>query len=83
MPVPVGFVYQAQLGESIDHAAQKLGPEVVRVRHSVGTDTSGDGAIFFRIILADWAVSEKTLADVTGRIATTLFEELKPYENWG
>jgi hypothetical protein len=83
VPVPIGFVYQAQLGHSIEQAAQKLGPEVIRVRHSVGADTSGESAIFFRIILADWAINEKTLADVTGRIATTLFEELKPYENWG
>jgi hypothetical protein len=81
--VPTGFVHQAQLSTAVDRAVLKLGDQVVRVRHSIGSDTSGEPAIFFRIILPDSAVQEATLADVTGRIATTLFEELRPYENWG
>jgi hypothetical protein len=67
----------------VGRAVQKLGDEVVRVRHSIGEDTSGESSIFFRITLSDSAVQEATLADVTGRIATILFEELRPYENWG
>jgi hypothetical protein len=81
--VPTGFVNQTQLANAVDQAAKKLGPEVLRVRHSVGTDTSGEPAIFFRIILADSSVHENTLADVTGNVSTILFEELRPYENWG
>lgn len=83
MVVPIGFVNQAQLSTAVIQAVQTLGPEVVRVRHTIGEDTSGDPAIFFRIVLADWAVDEKTLADVAGKISTTLINELRPYENWG
>ena len=54
---------------------------MVRLNYIVGSDTSGDPAIFFRIVLADWAVGEDTLADITGKIANTLFEQLRPYEN--
>jgi hypothetical protein len=81
--VPTGFVNQTQLAGAIAQAAKKLGPEVVRVRHSVGSDTSGEGAIFFRIILQDAAIQEETLATLTENIANTLFNELRPYENWG
>lgn len=80
---PTGFVNQAQLANAIAQVVPKLGEEIVRLRHSIGSDTSGEPAIFFRIILPDAAIHEATLADVTGRIATTLFEELRPYENWG
>lgn len=83
MVVPTGFINQAQLSNAVMQAAGGLGPEVVRLRHTIGADTSGDPAIFFRIILADWAVHEETLADVAGKITTALFEQLRPYENWG
>jgi len=53
------------------------------VRHTIDADTSGDPAIFFRSILADWAVDENTLADVTGTIARILVEQIRPIENWG
>ena len=81
--VPSGFVNQAQLASEVAKAIPKLGREVVRVRHSIGEDTSGEPSIFFRIVLSDAASREDTLADVTGRIATVLFKEIRPYENWG
>ncbi len=83
MFVPIAFVNEAQLSTAVIQAGQALGPEVVRLRHSIGEDTSGDPAIFFRIVLADWAVNEETVADVAGKISTTLVNELRPYENWG
>lgn len=55
---------------------------MVRVKHRVGFDSTGEPAIFFHIVLSDAAASEDRLADVTGHIATTLFEELHPHD-WG
>src|SRR5277367_4195028 len=83
--IPTGFINQTQLANAVEQAALKLrsGSEVVRVRHSTGVDTSGEPSIFFRIVLSDAASREATLADVTGNIATILFEEIRPYENWG
>jgi hypothetical protein len=83
MVVATGYVDQARLADAVEKAANLLGPEVVRLRHSVGADTSGDPAIYFRIVLADWAVHEDTLAEVTGKISSTLFDQIRPYENWG
>jgi hypothetical protein len=67
----------------VSRATHKLGNEVVRVRYNVGTDSGGDPAIYFRIVLPDSAIAEGTLADLTGRIADTLSDEVHPYENWG
>ena len=42
-----------------------------------------DPAIHFRIVLADSASALETLGDVIYRIKRTIFDELRPIENWG
>ena len=81
--VPTGFVHQAQLANEVASAIRKLGKEAVRVNYSLGTDSTGEPSIFFRIVLTDAASREDKLADVTGRMATILFDEIRPQENWG
>jgi hypothetical protein len=81
--VPAGFVHQVQLDRQIARAVRKLGKDVVRVNHSLGADSTGEPSIFFRIVLTDTASRENKLAEVTGRIAAILFDELRPHENWG
>ena len=83
MVVPRGFVHQTELAAEVERAKLKLGPSVVRVKHSIGDDMSGEPAIYFRIVLTDAASNEETLAEVTGQISKILFDELLPYENWG
>jgi hypothetical protein len=51
--------------------------------HSIGPDSIDDPAMFFRIVLSDAASREGRLADVTGRVASTLFNAIRPIENWG
>lgn len=82
--VPTGFVHQAELGREVEKAVTRLSKtEVVRVRHTLGEDSAGEPSIFFRIVLTDPASEEGNLAEVTGRITETIFDELRPYENWG
>jgi hypothetical protein len=82
--VPAGFVNQAQLAQSVKVAIQSLNPqEVVHVAYSIGHDSTDDPAIFFRIVLTDAFSREDRLADVTGRVASALFDSIRPVENWG
>jgi hypothetical protein len=82
--VPTGFVHQAHLATEIAKAVRKLGKDtVVGVNYSLGTDSTGDASIFFRIVLTDAASQEDKLAEVTGRIETILYDEIRPQENWG
>ena len=81
--VAAGLVHRGQLDAEIKAAAAKLGPQVAHVSYSVGEDSTGESSVFFRIVLAYEASREETLADVTGRIATVLFDEVRPIENWG
>lgn len=81
--VPSGLVQQAQLASAIENAKAKLGPAAVDLSYRLDADATGEPSIFFRIILAEWATAENTLAEVTGKISTTLFDEIRPYEDWG
>jgi hypothetical protein len=81
--VPTGFVHQTQLANEIAKAIRKLGKDAVRVNFSLGADSTGEPSIFFRIVLTDAASREDKLAEVTGRMATILFDEIRPQENWG
>src|SRR3954470_14091578 len=81
--VPSGLVHQAQLAADIERAKEKLGPEALDVSYRLDKDSTGEPSIFFRIVLADWATEEDRLPEVTGRIAAALFDEIRPYENWG
>ncbi len=84
MPVVrASFVGQAQLADAVAKAVRKLGKEAVRVNYVVGSDSTGEPSIFFRIVLTDAASKEEKLAEVTDRISAALFDEIRPYENWG
>jgi len=82
--VPTAFVNQAQLATIVNAAILSLNPqEVVHVAYSIGSDSTDDPAIFFRIVLTDVASREDRLADVTGRVASSLFDSIRPIEIWG
>ncbi len=84
MYAPTGFVNQAQLAQSVDAAIRSLNPQdVVHVAYSIGQDSTDDPAIFFRIVLTDAASREDRLADITGRVTSSLFNSIRPIENWG
>ena len=72
-----------QLDAEIKSAVGKLGPEAVHVAYRLREDSTGEPSVFFRIVLADSAVREDTLFDITNSIATTLLDEVRPIENWG
>jgi hypothetical protein len=83
MVVPSGYINQAHLAAEIERVRQKLGPEVVHLKYSVGPDTGGEASIYFWIVLTDSASRRENLGDVTEKIVTLFFDELHPYENWG
>jgi hypothetical protein len=82
--IPTAFVNQTHLARVVDKSIQKVGRLATRVRYDLGTDSSGDPALFFRIVLPDAAIRKAaTLIDVTKVIEAILFKEIRPYEDWG
>ena len=84
MYAPIGITHQAQLNEAVLEAAKALDAREVRhVRFTIGSNANGEPSIFFAILLTPYAVQASRFADVTGRVATTLFDQLQPYNQWG
>ena len=81
--VPYSFVTQEQIEAEVSQATGKLGPEVVRVRHSMGEDHDGDPAIFFRIVIADAAAKRGVIGPSISAIERTLIGLIDPSSRWG
>jgi hypothetical protein len=81
--VPTGIVHQTQIDNKIAKAIRRLPTDAVHVNYSLGTDSTGEPSIFFRIVLTDAASKEDQLTQVTDRIAMILFDGVRPHENWG
>lgn len=80
---PKSIVTEEQLAEAVDRAVQRLSPDVIRIRYNFGTDTTGDEAIFFRIVLSADASQRSRLREVGKRVEKVLYEETRPHDNWG
>jgi hypothetical protein len=78
-----GLISQRELDTQIERAKASLGPEVTHVAYRVREDSTGAASIFFRVTLRDWATAEDVITDVTGKVATILFDQVRPLEDWG
>jgi hypothetical protein len=81
--MPSGLIHQRELDTQIGHAKASLGPEVMHVAYRIGEDSTGAASIFFRITLRDSAATEDVITEVTGRVTTILFDQVRPVEDWG
>jgi hypothetical protein len=83
MYVARAFAQQAQLDEAINDLKPTLGPDVVRLKYTLGQDWSGESAIFFRIVLSDRASRRDQLRNATNQITNAIEQRLRPLEQWG
>ena len=69
--------------ESFSSSPEYPPKEVRDVRVRIGTDFDGEPSLFFGVLLTAYGSADSRLADVTGRVAALLFDEIQPYEKWG
>jgi hypothetical protein len=75
-----GFVYQRRIKEGVAKATAALASDVVRIRYDLGEDWSGEGAVFFRVLLKDSASKRPQLRKVARRVAARISSEVQPQE---
>ncbi len=80
--VPTGVVQQAEIDRCVKEVARKLAPDVVRIRYAITLDSTGEEAVFFRILLSDEASRERRLRSVTERIESELLAAI-PFVAFG
>jgi hypothetical protein len=73
---------QAEIDRRIKEVARKLAPDVVRIRYAITSDSTGEEAIFLRILLSDEASRERRLRSVTERIESELLAAI-PFDDFG
>ena len=78
--VPSCCVDQERIAQGVAKATDALASDVVRIRYDLGEDWSGDGAIFFRVLLKDSASNRPHLREVARRVVTKVFSEVHPQE---
>jgi hypothetical protein len=82
--VPRALVQQSQFESAVSEVEKTFRPQVVRVRYDLGDDSTGEPAVFFRILLSDDAASRRDqLWDVTNRVSTEIVQRIEPLEQWG
>lgn len=52
----------------------------MRIRYDLGEDWSGDGAVFFRVLLKDSASKRPHLREVARRVSAKVLSEVQPQE---
>jgi hypothetical protein len=81
--IPRACRQQAQFASEVAEAERTLIPFVVRIRHTLKDDWSGEPAVHFRIVLPDDACGHGRLYDVTSRISAEIVRRIEPLELWG
>lgn len=79
---------RSEIPKEVAHVERQLAPDVVHIRYEIGTDWSGDSAIYFRVVLSDDA-GENRLRNVVKRVESLVCERfdfemlgLFPYHNF-
>ena len=76
MSLPTVVAKQQEVNAAIAQVVNQLAPQVVHIRYDIGLDWSGDGAIFFRVLLSDEASTGNNLRTVTTQVERMLSERL-------
>ena len=83
MYIARAFAQQAQFFNAVARAVNQLGPQILSVTPTLGTDWSGEPAVFFLVVLADAVSRGDELLNATNQASTELVEQLQPLEEWG
>ena len=81
MTVPAIFSNTREVDAGVTRAAKALGKDVISIHYDLDFDAMGNAAIFFKIVLADYASRQPKIRDVTRRVALTLMKEVQTDAN--
>jgi hypothetical protein len=85
---PLAVTKEDEIEAASRRVEQIIGPDVIRIRHEIGLDWTGEWSIFFRIVLTDDAARNR-LRDLGTKIVWELSRQLDfpalgvhPYHNF-
>jgi hypothetical protein len=81
--IPRAHAEQEQFAAAVAEVERQLHPQVVHIRHTLRNDSSGEPAVFFRVLLSDAASKRDGLLSVTNHIRDAIVWQVEPLEQWG
>lgn len=84
MILPKAFYHEREFAEAVKKVEEKLKEtgNVIRVRHELNYDSTGDPAVYFRVLMPDSAL-ETNILEATREVSWTIEEALDLREYWG
>src|SRR5579871_4395699 len=81
--LPKAYVQQAEFAADLIAVEEQLRPSVVRIRYTFGDDWSGKPAVFFNVVLADFAAARDRLLDAMTQVTAAIIEQMDTEQQWG
>lgn len=75
-------VDEQEIAARVAELERRFAPDVVRVRYKVKNDSSGDPAIYFRVLLTDEASGPGRLGQMVNDVRRVIRTEIDPLNNW-
>lgn len=80
---PRAFIHQSEFAAAVKKVEDQLGDEVIRIRYDLDYDSTGDPAVYFRIVLPDSSLAKGKLLEATRDVSFALEQQLQLREYWG
>ena len=83
MTHPRAFLEEEKFAAAVRKVEQQLGRHVLRIRHTVDEDSTGDPAVHFRIVLPDESVRREKILEAARYVSYEIERNLQPQVRWG
>lgn len=77
------YTHEDEFAAAVKNWAEKLAPDVVRIRYSLEEDWTGAPAVFFNVLMTDDAVTDKRIREATKKVKWAIRDGMEPLEEWG
>lgn len=81
--LPRAFLREKEFDAEVERVEKLLGDRVLRIRYSLGYDSTGDPCVKLRILLPDSAAVNGRIFDAARAIENTMEVEMDFIETWG
>ena len=82
MAEPRAYRHEDQFAAAVAAVAEKLSPDVVRIRYEFRNDWTGDPSVFFLITVPDEVFTQRRTVEASEKISRAIRTEIEPWEEW-
>ena len=83
--LPRAYLHPEEFAQEVEKVEKELieRGEVIRIRHELHDDRSGDPMVLFLVVMPDSSFEQEDLLTPTRSVSNALRQGIHPYEQWG